>query len=354
MDTLRWILLLLGLLIIAGLYGFYRWQERGSPSGGSRRRGRRKAKGRRESVVDPDVDETLRDLDDLVIDEPDDGLDIQVDPPDEDPVRPAEREPGSWDREAALADGILSPPRVRGAGRREPEPTPTPETRDDAPEDGDAPAPEVPEFAARRPPDPDPAPEPAIERQEPMKVRDRREVERPDPVQRDFLAEEDDPGLEEEAVYQDAGEKIIVLHVTAGEGYCFTGPAATDSARQVGLQLDDQGIFQRFPGGDRRRTPLFGMASMVEPGIFDMERVEELETPGLAFFMQLPAPFDGVTAFEEMLETARRLADKLDGHLLDGRRCTLTQQAVEHIREELREYRRRAHLQARRGSARTN
>ena len=92
---------------------------------------------------------------------------------------------------------------------------------------------------------------------------------------------------------------------------------------------------------------LFSAANMIEPGFFDMDQLAEMRGPGLALFLQLPAPFDGLTAFERMLETGRELAAMLDATLLDARRCDLTQQAIEHIREELREYRRRAHLKAR-------
>lgn len=341
MDTLRWILLVLGLLIIGGLYGFYRWQEGRNAKGArvARRRG-----GRRDRRSDRDVDDALRDLDDLVIDDPDDDLDaLSVSPLDDEPAPVARRErkrspAEEWDADKARADGILSPPRVRHrAAPVESEPSPA---EPDLPEW--AQAPEQPRPAEVMP-EPDP-PEPRVAQRDSV-------IPRPaprQPMQRDFIAEET-LDEDDEAIYQDAGEKIVVLHVTAGEGYCFTGPAVMETARKVGLTFGEQQIFHRYPGGDRRRTPLFGMASMVKPGVFDPQRIDSLETPGLAMFLQLPAPFDGLSAFEEMLETARRIADELDGHVLDGRRCDLTQQAVEHLREELREYRRRAHLAAKRG-----
>ena len=77
-------------------------------------------------------------------------------------------------------------------------------------------------------------------------------------------------------------------------------------------------------------------------------RLDEMETPGVALFMQLPGPFDGLTGFEQMLETARALARDLHAQVLDARRCELTRQTLEHIRDDLLEYRRLAHLAARR------
>ena len=57
---------------------------------------------------------------------------------------------------------------------------------------------------------------------------------------------------------------------------------------------------------------------------------------------------EDVGYFEQMLEAARNLARQLDGQVLDGRRCELTRQTLEHIRDDLLEYRRLAHLAARR------
>lgn len=296
MDMLRWILLLVGVLVIAGLYGYYRWQEKGTARGGRRTPGRRR---RRE---DPDVDSALKDLDDLVIDDPDAdpaGLDIDV-PLDEPRAR---TESVNLDD----PDQTVSRARVRHA-RPEPEPDRQSEPKPESP--------------------------PADQHAE-------------DPGQREFPGfAVDEPRIPDEE-YQDAGEKIVVLHVVAGRGYCFTGPALVEAAERVGLKHGEHDIFHRTMDTRNGSVAVFSMASMVKPGTFDLSRVDDMETPGVALFMRLPAPFDGLTAFEQMLETARRLADSLDGYLLDPQRCDLTQQAVEHIREELREYRRLAHLAAR-------
>ncbi len=283
MDMLRWILLLVGLLVIAGLYGYYRWQE----NGGSLRLGRRSGGKRRRP--EHDVDSALKDLDDLVIDDPDsvsNDVDVDMDIPVDDASE-----------QRRFRDNLsetVSAPRVRNSSLPE-GPAGGPEPR---PRQGQA---ELPGFE-REPTD--------------------------------------------EAL-QDAGQKIVVLHVVAGKGYCFTGPALIDAAKRVGLRHGEHAIFHHTMDTRSGRVAVYSMASMVEPGTFDLSRVDDMETPGVALFMQLPAPFDGLTAFEQMLETARRLADKLDGQLLDAQRCDLTQQAVEHIREELREYRRLAHLAAR-------
>ncbi len=280
MDALRWILLIVGLVVIAGLYAYFRWKEGRLTLNLPTRKSRKGNKPARSRRSERDVDVALRELDDLVIDDPDSesepDMDLEI-TPDDGPFTV------DWDD----PDNTVSAPRVRPVtGQRARE------------ESGSAAAP----------------------------------------------ASGSSQSLEQDPAWQDAGEKLIVLHVTAGQGYVFTGPPLMDALERVGLQHGMHDIFHHMIDAHSGPTPLFSVANMLEPGTFDLRTVDQLETPGVVLFLQLPGPFDGLTAFEKMLETARRLEDQLGGQLLDRQRCDLTGQAVEHLREELREYRRRARL----------
>jgi hypothetical protein len=48
--------------------------------------------------------------------------------------------------------------------------------------------------------------------------------------------------------------------------------------------------------------------------------IQELETPAIAFFLTLPAPMTALDAWEKMLPTAQRMAEMLDGVVLDESR----------------------------------
>ena len=78
------------------------------------------------------------------------------------------------------------------------------------------------------------------------------------------------------------------------------------------------------------------MANMVKPGSFDMTQIESLRTPGVSFFMTLPGPMSALDAWEAMLPTAQRLAELLDGRVLDEGRNALGRQRIAHLRDELR------------------
>jgi len=49
----------------------------------------------------------------------------------------------------------------------------------------------------------------------------------------------------------------------------------------------------------------------------------------------LPGPCAGVSAFEDMMDLARELAQRLDGYLLDEQGGTLSIQRERYMREEI-------------------
>jgi cell division protein ZipA len=83
------------------------------------------------------------------------------------------------------------------------------------------------------------------------------------------------------------------------------------------------------------------MANMMKPGYFDMDGIADLETPGLSFFITLPGPLPALDAWDTMLPAAQRIAELLDGELLDEDHNALGRQRIAGLREELREWDRR-------------
>ena len=131
-------------------------------------------------------------------------------------------------------------------------------------------------------------------------------------------------------------ELIITLLVCARDGQVFRGSDLAVAAEKAGLEFGDRGIFHRMPAGERGAGPVFSMANMLKPGSFDMARIEHLETPGVTLFMALPGPLPALDAWDTVLPTAQRLAELLDGNLLDEKRGALGRQGIAHIRDQLR------------------
>lgn len=137
----------------------------------------------------------------------------------------------------------------------------------------------------------------------------------------------------------DAGDgsprKIVALHVVAHEGQTFPAADVVETLRSAGLKYGRYRIFHRqVPVGGEAKT-LYSAANMIEPGIFDLDRLDQTWLVGVSLFMVLPGPRKASEAFADMLTTARLLAEQLEGEVQDETRSTLTRQTVHHLREEL-------------------
>lgn len=133
-------------------------------------------------------------------------------------------------------------------------------------------------------------------------------------------------------------EKIVTLYVAARAGQVLRGPDIVVAAEKAGLSYGHMQIFHRLVEGHPERGPVFSVANIKKPGSFDMAVIQELETPAIAFFLTLPAPMTALDAWEKMLPTAQRMAELLDGVVLDEQRNALGRQRIAHIRDELRAY----------------
>ena len=133
-------------------------------------------------------------------------------------------------------------------------------------------------------------------------------------------------------------DRIVSLYVAARAGMQLRGPDIVVAAEKAGLVYGHMHVFHRLVEGHPERGPIFSVANILKPGSFDMAGIQSLQTPAIAFFLTLPAPVAALDAWETMLPTAQRMAELLDGVLLDEQRNALGRQRIAHIRDELRAY----------------
>lgn len=131
-------------------------------------------------------------------------------------------------------------------------------------------------------------------------------------------------------------DRIVTLYVSARAGETFNGSDLVVAAEKAGLEFGDMNIFHRMAPGKFDKGPVFSMATMTKPGNFDMKQISHLETPGITLFMTLPGPMPALDAWDTMLPTAQRIAELLDGVVLDEQRHILGRQRIAHLRDELR------------------
>ena len=135
---------------------------------------------------------------------------------------------------------------------------------------------------------------------------------------------------------------VVILTVLAPKGERLEGAALHAAFQAQGLRYGEDRIFHRYPdAAPAGMGPLFSAVNIVEPGVFDLETMDAMHTPGVGLFMRLPGPKDPGDAFADMVETARALASALEAQLCDETRSKLTAQALNHLREQIADFGRR-------------
>ncbi|MDF9391286.1 MULTISPECIES: cell division protein ZipA C-terminal FtsZ-binding domain-containing protein [Methylococcus] len=126
---------------------------------------------------------------------------------------------------------------------------------------------------------------------------------------------------------------LIQLSVVKGGGGRFSGERLRDALIDLDLVYGEMGIFHRYDSA--YREPLFSVASLVEPGTFPVNDMENFRTPGVVFFFQPAKVPDPLEVFDDLVDTCRGLASALDGRVLDEHRAELTESRVIEMREIL-------------------
>lgn len=134
-------------------------------------------------------------------------------------------------------------------------------------------------------------------------------------------------------------DRIISLRLIAADNQGLSCEDLVLGFRQAGLRHGRYGIFHRHADDDVMTEPLFSVANLVEPGSFDLAKMKETTLPGVSFFLLLPCPGDAVAVFDDMVETARHLAQVLEADLFDDRGSSWSIQRERYLREEIIEYR---------------
>jgi len=141
-----------------------------------------------------------------------------------------------------------------------------------------------------------------------------------------------------------AESKVIAINLVSRRTG-FNGEDILHAAADAGLEPGEMDIFHYHNERQgQRKAALFCMASMVEPGLFPLDKMDEFITPGLTMFLQISGAQGGLALYDEMLIAAEKLAACLDAELQDERHCVLTRQAIEYQREEIIEYQRQQML----------
>lgn len=126
-------------------------------------------------------------------------------------------------------------------------------------------------------------------------------------------------------------QKIVALRLVAHDEQ-WEGRHLREAIEAEGMHYGRYSIFHREREDGKT---LFYVASMMEPGSFDLAKMDGQLFPGISLFGIVPGPMDAPATFDLVLAAARHLADRLGGQLQDEQGSTLTAQRILNLREEL-------------------
>jgi cell division protein ZipA len=130
--------------------------------------------------------------------------------------------------------------------------------------------------------------------------------------------------------------KIIALRLAAPSQH-YAGQQLLEALAAEGLQYGKYDVFHRYAEDG---AVVFSVASMVEPGTFDVDHMPGTNYAGITLFAQLPGPIPGVHALQELITCGKRLLEVVGGTLQDERGVPLTVHRTERLRQEVVEFER--------------
>lgn len=130
-------------------------------------------------------------------------------------------------------------------------------------------------------------------------------------------------------------DDIIILHVLAKDKEGFIGRDLVHILTACDCQFGDMNIFHRYEEKGAEGEIQFSIVNRLKPGTFDLDAIDDFQTPGISFFLRLPGPKDPIEAFTCMEATAKTVAKTLGGTVKDEQLSTVTEQTLEHCRERI-------------------
>ena len=131
--------------------------------------------------------------------------------------------------------------------------------------------------------------------------------------------------------------KILALRLAVSPNR-LEGGKLLEALHAESLQHGKYDVFHRLH--EDGVSIVFSVASMVEPGTFDLDKMPTMNFPGVTLFAQLPGPAPGMHVLNELVACARKLQQGLGGTLQDDRGVPLTVHRIERLRQEVREFER--------------
>jgi cell division protein ZipA len=127
-------------------------------------------------------------------------------------------------------------------------------------------------------------------------------------------------------------QRIVTVRVCAVGETRWSGSRLMAALELHGLAFGRYQVFHRKHADGRS---LFCVASLIEPGTFDIAEMPDQEYRGVTLFAVLPGPIQPLETMDELLGTARGLAEELSGMVQDAKGMPLSPQRAAALREDI-------------------
>jgi cell division protein ZipA len=127
-------------------------------------------------------------------------------------------------------------------------------------------------------------------------------------------------------------QKIVTVRVCAPGEVRWSGATLLSAFELHGLAYGRYQVFHRRHVDGRS---LFCVASLIEPGTFDVARMSSEEFRGVTLFAVLPGPVEPLLTVDELLGAARGLAQELSGMVQDNKGMPLSPQRAAALRDDV-------------------
>jgi cell division protein ZipA len=127
-------------------------------------------------------------------------------------------------------------------------------------------------------------------------------------------------------------QRIVTIRVCAVGETRWSGSQLMAALELHGLAFGRYQVFHRKHADGRS---LFCVASLIEPGTFDVAEMADQEYRGVTLFAVLPGPIQPLETMDELLGTARGLAEELSGMVQDAKGMPLSPQRAAALREDI-------------------
>ncbi len=126
--------------------------------------------------------------------------------------------------------------------------------------------------------------------------------------------------------------QIVALRLTARDGEVITGAALRQALVGEGFEHGEFEIFHKALGDGR---VIVSAASLMRPGTFALAQMDTQMFAGLNLFCVLPGPLPHRESFERLLQVGRTLAQRIRGVLCDAKGRPLTDSRISELRREV-------------------